>query len=64
MNWGNALEAFKDAIVVVGVICLAAVVLGLLAWLATVSASAAVVIFLTLILLWIEENKWPPDGKW
>lgn len=59
MNWGNAPEAFKDAIVVVGSICIAAVVLGFLLWLATVSVSAAVIIFIAFLVLLKEENEWP-----
>ena len=62
MKWDYASEAFQEAVIIVGSMCLAAVALGLLVWLATVSVSAAIIIvFMLWIILFEEVDKWPTN---
>lgn len=62
MKWDYASEAFQEAVTLVGSICLSAVALGLLAWLATISASATIIIvFMLHLTLHEESDKWPID---
>lgn len=62
MNWGNAPEAFIQALKVTGAVCLSFISLWLLLWLATVSVSAAIIIvFMLWLIIFDEVDKWPTN---